>query len=47
MIYTVKLDIFIDGDEIISDEVLISALKEVLRSGNIELEDGYVLDVND
>ena len=47
MTYTVKLDLFIDGDEIISDEVLISALKEVLRSGNIELKDGDVLDIND
>ena len=47
MTYTVKLDIYIDGDEIIEDKVLIDCLSEILRSGCVDLKDGVVLDIND
>jgi len=47
MIYTVKLDLCIDDDNILEESVLIGCIKEVLRCGNIDLEDGQILDIND
>jgi len=47
MTYTVKLDLFIDDDNILEDEALIEYLKEILRCGNIDVKDGQILDIND
>lgn len=47
MTYTVQLDFFIDGDEILSDEEVSEELKEMLNDSCTGASNIRVLDVND
>lgn len=47
MIYTIKLDVFFDDDEILSEEKLKEGIKECLDSGNVKICDFKLLYVND
>ena len=47
MLYTVKLDFFIDEDEIRTDEKVVEVVKEIFDCCNCEASDIEVLDVND
>lgn len=47
MTYTIKMDLFIDDDKILSDEEVVEAVKELINSTTIEFNNIQVVDVND
>lgn len=47
MTYTVQFDLDVDSDEIYDDDVVIGVIKECLRSANMDVENGRVIEVND
>lgn len=46
MTYTVKMEIFFDSDEIMSEKQMAEALDALARSANVIIDDVKILDVN-
>lgn len=47
MTYTINLDLFIDGDEILSEKTISEFLKEQLESASINAKNIKLIEVND
>lgn len=47
MTYTIKFDLNIDTDDVLSDEEVYDYLRERLESPTIDVKDVQVLEVND
>jgi len=46
MTYTVKMEIFLDDDTIMSESQMSKALKELLECASISVSDVRILDIN-
>jgi len=47
MIYTISLDLYIDSDEIISEEEIVVTLKRLINSASVNASNIKVYDIND